>query len=57
MPGMDAEMFQESTAQWPRPRQRDAARALAGGWAPGETDRRRAQIAAYRVVPEIQSAF
>ncbi len=30
----------------------DAARALAREWAPGEPDARRAQIAAYRVMPE-----
>lgn len=31
---------------------RDDARALVAGWAPGESDARRAQIAAYRVMPE-----
>lgn len=31
---------------------RDAARTLAGEWAPDETDPRRAQIAAYRQMPE-----
>jgi formylmethanofuran dehydrogenase subunit E len=31
---------------------RDAARALAGEWAPEETDPRQAQIAAYRQMPE-----
>lgn len=31
---------------------RDDARALAHDWAPGEADPRRAQIAAYRVMPE-----
>lgn len=31
---------------------RDDARALARDWAPGEADPRRAQVAAYRVMPE-----
>jgi formylmethanofuran dehydrogenase subunit E len=31
---------------------RDDARALVAGWAPGEPDPRRAQIVAYRVMPE-----
>jgi formylmethanofuran dehydrogenase subunit E len=31
---------------------RDGARALASEWAPGEPDPRRAQVAAYRVMPE-----
>ena len=31
---------------------RDDARALVAAWAPGESDPRRAQITAYRVVPE-----
>lgn len=31
---------------------RDDARALVAGWAPAESDPRRAQIAAYRVMPE-----